>query len=341
MEILGLTEAIVWEMELRSIEPTFSLSLDLSSFLNHISHRRSPRFIAKILSLLIAIFSPVLTLPFDVLNPVAIAQTVSCNTLQQGDRGTAVAQLQTSLNSKNYPTGIADGVFGANTEAALKSFQKNNNLDADGIYGPATCSVLNRTSVAIGRLSTSQQLDGVLATKLAVESASNLGANTNSSRTLREGNTGSDVQNLQERLRELGYPIGATAIFDNATENTVRQFQSSQGIQVDGIVGPQTNQRLNNALFNTDSFSQFQISDNGLITAQDLSVRDESKYIVAIPARSSSTLANVRQFADGAVLRPARRGTFVQAGSYDNRELAEGMSYFLRSQGLDARVVTW
>ncbi|WP_213818997.1 NlpC/P60 family protein, partial [Garciella nitratireducens] len=57
-----------------------------------------------------------------------------------------VRNLQNTLNSLGYNAGSADGIFGKNTKNAVMSFQKNNNLSADGIVGPATLSKLNSTS---------------------------------------------------------------------------------------------------------------------------------------------------------------------------------------------------
>lgn len=60
-------------------------------------------------------------------------------TIKRGDRGEAVLQLQRSLSLK------ADGVFGPNTEAAVRSFQKGKGLVADGIVGPVTWALLGVT----------------------------------------------------------------------------------------------------------------------------------------------------------------------------------------------------
>ncbi|RBP39898.1 peptidoglycan-binding protein [Garciella nitratireducens] len=66
--------------------------------------------------------------------------------LKYGTRGEDVRNLQNTLNSLGYNAGSADGIFGKNTKNAVMSFQKNNNLSADGIVGPATLSKLNSTS---------------------------------------------------------------------------------------------------------------------------------------------------------------------------------------------------
>src|SRR5262245_2063545 len=57
-----------------------------------------------------------------------------------GSRGSQVLALQNKLNNwrtaHNLPPIAADGVFGKETEAALKSFQESSGLKADGLAGP-------------------------------------------------------------------------------------------------------------------------------------------------------------------------------------------------------------
>lgn len=54
------------------------------------------------------------------------------------------------------------------------------------------------------------------------------------------GSSGSDVRALQEALRKAGYNIAADGVFGAETQNAVRQYQSAQGLGVDGIAGQQT-----------------------------------------------------------------------------------------------------
>jgi len=63
----------------------------------------------------------------------------------------------------------------------------------------------------------------------------------NESRVLRRGARGDDVAGLQRTLVEVGFDPGpADGIFGQRTERAVREFQESQGLAVDGIVGPAT-----------------------------------------------------------------------------------------------------
>ena len=55
------------------------------------------------------------------------------------------------------------------------------------------------------------------------------------------GSTGSEVRNIQQKLKSLGYYGGSVdGIYGTQTQNAVRSFQRSVGITVDGIAGPQT-----------------------------------------------------------------------------------------------------
>ena len=63
--------------------------------------------------------------------------------------------------------------------------------------------------------------------------------------SLRNGDQGTDVAYVQQRLRDLGYLSGrADGIFGNATERAVRDFQAANGLTADGVVGPRTMRAL-------------------------------------------------------------------------------------------------
>ena len=62
-------------------------------------------------------------------------------------------------------------------------------------------------------------------------------------RTLRRGNYGELVKQLQKRLLELGYDLGVCGIdgdFGQATEKAAKAFQKDHGLVADGICGPKT-----------------------------------------------------------------------------------------------------
>lgn len=66
--------------------------------------------------------------------------------LKKGSVGTAVEYLQRKLYSKLYDVGTIDGIFGTATQNAVKEFQADNNLTADGVVGPKTWAALQDDS---------------------------------------------------------------------------------------------------------------------------------------------------------------------------------------------------
>lgn len=59
-----------------------------------------------------------------------------------GSQGEEVRQIQTVLQNQGYFDGKIDGIFGEQTLKAVKSFQNNNGLTADGIVGSKTLAAL-------------------------------------------------------------------------------------------------------------------------------------------------------------------------------------------------------
>jgi lysozyme len=75
--------------------------------------------------------------------------------LKQGANGAKVQQLQEILKALNCDPGTIDGDFGNNTLKAVKQFQSQNGLEADGIVGKNTQNALNN---ALDQLTTNPVL---------------------------------------------------------------------------------------------------------------------------------------------------------------------------------------
>ena len=75
-------------------------------------------------------------------------------TMRMGDMGPAVELLQLALKREGSFKGNITGVFGSQTEAALKAFQRRAGLQSDGIAGPRTHRALEAyyTGFAIHRV---------------------------------------------------------------------------------------------------------------------------------------------------------------------------------------------
>lgn len=59
-----------------------------------------------------------------------------------GSRGSEVTQIQTKLKRWGYYTGNIDGIYGSQTLAAVKYFQRKNGLTVDGIAGTKTLQAM-------------------------------------------------------------------------------------------------------------------------------------------------------------------------------------------------------
>lgn len=70
--------------------------------------------------------------------------TLEMKYLRKGNRGEAVRSLQILLMGRGYSVGNsgADGIFGNDTENALRAFQKAKLLEVDGIAGPESYGAL-------------------------------------------------------------------------------------------------------------------------------------------------------------------------------------------------------
>ena len=71
--------------------------------------------------------------------PKKIAQALPVRDLRRGDTGSDVQKLQWALVDAGYVIeGAGNGIFGPRTEAAVRAFQADSGLAADGIVGPRT-----------------------------------------------------------------------------------------------------------------------------------------------------------------------------------------------------------
>jgi peptidoglycan hydrolase-like protein with peptidoglycan-binding domain len=115
--------------------------------------------------------------------------------LKRGLAGEPVRRLQTKLGV------TADGEFGPNTEAALKTWQQSKNLTADGIAGPDTFMAMGLPELVL----------------------------------LKQGTRGDTVKKLQQKLG-----VGADGQFGPGTEKALREYQKANGLKADGMAGPAT-----------------------------------------------------------------------------------------------------
>ena len=171
-------------------------------------------------------------------------------TLRSGSRGNAVREMQSALIQLGYLGGTADGVFGTNTENAVKKFQKANRLTADGLAGAKTLELLYKKAGMKKSSSSQSSASASSSSSSSASSSSSSAASASSSSsglfggnyaTMRMGSTGSRVSALQKQLIALGYLKGsADGKFGNLTRQAVVSFQKASRLTADGLAGKQT-----------------------------------------------------------------------------------------------------
>lgn len=78
-----------------------------------------------------------------------------------GSRGDEVIQIQTKLKRWGYYNGNIDGIYGSQTQEAVRYFQRKNGLAVDGIAGPKTLAAMGITSSSSNSSSSSSNTSNV------------------------------------------------------------------------------------------------------------------------------------------------------------------------------------
>lgn len=140
---------------------------------------------------------------------------ISADCPQPGDKGMTVSDIQNKLKDLDYydyPT--ITGYYGPVTEQAVRLFQSNNGIKADGVTGPETMALLNSGNAKYY--------------------------------CIRFGERSDDVKQLQLRLSKLGYmnESAATGYFGTVTQDALNEFQAKNGLSVDAKAGKETRAKL-------------------------------------------------------------------------------------------------
>lgn len=132
----------------------------------------------------------------------------------RGDTGPAVAEVQGVLVALGFLAPHLRSTFDDETDHAVRAFQQQRGLLADGRVGPETYGALHAARQRLG--------DRILSWHTRMLA-------------------GDDVATLQERLAELGFDPGrADGIFGPLTEAALKAFQGDYGLRPDGVCGPAT-----------------------------------------------------------------------------------------------------
>ncbi len=140
--------------------------------------------------------------------------------LRKSHSGENIVDIQRRLKQLGYSLGITDidGIFGEETERAVKKFQQDRGLDSSGIIDNETWQELVDAGYKIG--------DRLLYLKYPPF-------------------RGDDVKVLQYWLKSLGfYHENENGIFGEETKNALIEFQKNMELAPDGIAGKETIQNL-------------------------------------------------------------------------------------------------
>ena len=181
------------------------------------------------------------------------------NTLQSGDSGSKVTQLQNALKLLGFYTGGVDGKFGSGTKKAVMQFQRVNGLTVDGLAGTQTQKLLY------------SQVDSGVSGGSSSSGSSSSGS-SGFTRTLRKGYTGADVIAVQQKLKELGFYSGSVdGVYGTGSIAAVKKFQQQNGLTADGLVGSRTYTALMSSSTGSSSNSG---SDNSSSSSDSTSGQD-------------------------------------------------------------------
>lgn len=135
----------------------------------------------------------------------------------RGDHGAEIETLQKKLQSMGYLDDIADGIYGENTEEAVRKFQKEHGLSVSGSMDQKTINAVNRKySSQTGSLS------------------------------LSVGDSGEKVIRLQNKLLLHGYDPGTVdGIYGAGTEKAVQRLQKEERLAATGVADSNVWERLN------------------------------------------------------------------------------------------------
>lgn len=166
--------------------------------------------------------------------------------IKRGDNSTDVKSLQQFLNWAGFDCGTPDGAFGPKTEEAVKAFQTNEGIEADGEFGTGTYAAARQYTnwgdwkMAIGK--NGSPTGSIVNSGAAVSTSSKAytGAWPTKSIKYKKGSK-ANVKKWQAFLRWYGYKsLKVDGKFGKGTKKYTKKFQKAMGIKADGVVGSKT-----------------------------------------------------------------------------------------------------
>lgn len=266
---------------------------------------------------------------FVLFAPSAVEASFGDQTLRQGMDHPDVVALQEVLKEKGYFTHhTATGYFGEITLKAVRDFQRDHQLQTDGIVGPLTFNKLNQTQAVKSAVSPPASNPAPAAspaknTANTAPAAEKTIQDIPASHTLREGSRGNSVTLLQQALKQMGFFDYATATgyYGTITKRSVTRYQRARNLSVDGIAGPQTLRAINQDL----------AAGNGVAVSNPSKPQKVSSEVSVIILREGATGQDVTKLQN----RLKELGYFNQSvtGTY-GPQTKEAVVTFQRSNSL-------
>lgn len=205
--------------------------------------------------------------------------------LQYGSRGDAVSAIQQKLLELKYYDYIVDGIYGWRTESCIRVLQADLGLEVTG-----------KADAELQKLI----LNGTLQPY-------------DPYRALTMGDTGLRVQNMQQRLRDLGYLAdSADGIFGGRTKTAVMLFQKEHNLQQTGVADANTLKYLYaDSATACSVYIELMRGDSGY-RVRELNQRLKDLYYLDVKVSSnynSSTVAAVKKFQQVAGLKQTGTAT--------------------------------
>jgi len=158
---------------------------------------------------------------------ISAAKKVGTRTLRSGDHGARVQALQTLLSQAGFKT-ATDGQYGATTATVVRRFQRAANLKATGVADARTLAALKGATDGSAAKNTAGGFD--------VRSTETGNRHLGDRIPLRRGMSGHDVKILQDFLKRAGFGTSIDGEFGAGTVKSVKQFESDQQVDPDGVV---------------------------------------------------------------------------------------------------------
>jgi N-acetylmuramoyl-L-alanine amidase len=219
---------------------------------------------------------------------------------RKGDAGLAVEEIRARLSTLGLvdTQHVTPEVFDEHLDRAVRAFQQQRGLTADGIVGPTTYRVLDEARWRLGDRLMTYVAGNVL--------------------------SGDDVVALQQRLLDLGFKVGRIdGRYGHATERAVRDFQRNVGVPPDGTCGPATLKALTRLAPMVSGGSPNAMRSQERI--RDLGPQLTGKIVAVDPSVGHIDDPDLRGLADTITYDLAKR--------VEGRLVATGVQAYLTNQG--------